>query len=137
MGFFTIPLAKMVGNDGCVIAVDLQQRMLDVLVKRAERAGVANRIRAYRCERDSIGIHESVDFVLAFWSAHEAPDLRRLLEELHGCLVNGGRLLVAEPRGHISAKTFGQLVATAQEVGFLLGKGPAIQLSRTAMFVTK
>lgn len=135
MGIFTIPLAKMVGDGGCVIAVDLQQRMLDVLAKRAERAGVADRIHPHRCESDTIGIDESVDFALAFWSAHEAPDLRRLLEELHGCLVSGGRLLVAEPRGHVSAKTFGQMVATAQEVGLVLDEEPRIRLSRAATFV--
>ena len=44
MGFFTIPAARMVGNSGRVIAVDLQEKMLKSLVKRAEKAGVAGRI---------------------------------------------------------------------------------------------
>ena len=35
MGLFAIALAKLVGETGKVIAVDLQQQMLDVLVKRA------------------------------------------------------------------------------------------------------
>ena len=37
MGYFSIGMAKLVGANGKVIAVDLQQKMLDVLRRRAER----------------------------------------------------------------------------------------------------
>ena len=37
MGYFSIPLARMVGEKGRVISVDLQPPMLNVLRKRAER----------------------------------------------------------------------------------------------------
>jgi 2-polyprenyl-3-methyl-5-hydroxy-6-metoxy-1,4-benzoquinol methylase len=50
MGFFSIGMARMVGDEGRVIAVDLQQKMLDVLWRRAQRAGVADRIR--------LGLHD-------------------------------------------------------------------------------
>ena len=39
-----IAMAGLVGEGGCVIAVDVQQKMLDVLRDRAERAGVAGRL---------------------------------------------------------------------------------------------
>ena len=39
MGFFSIGLAKLAGPGGRVIAVDLQQKMLAVLERRARRAG--------------------------------------------------------------------------------------------------
>ena len=48
MGIFALALARLVGDDGQVIAVDLQQKMLDVVVNRAKRAGVAHRIRTRR-----------------------------------------------------------------------------------------
>ena len=44
VGWFSIPMARMVGDHGKVIAVDLQQQMLDMLRRRAEKAGVAARI---------------------------------------------------------------------------------------------
>jgi ubiquinone/menaquinone biosynthesis C-methylase UbiE len=44
MGFFSIGMARIVGENGKVIAADLQKKMLDILMKRAARAGVANRI---------------------------------------------------------------------------------------------
>ena len=99
MGMFSIAMAQLVGSKGRVIAVDLQQKMLDVLQKRARKAGVLDRIRVHRCERNSIGLDEPVDFALAFYSAHEAPDLRRLLGEIHSNLWPQGRLLVVEPIG--------------------------------------
>ena len=49
MGFFTIPAARMVGESGKVIAVDVQEKMLTVLRKRAEKAGVAGRVVTKRC----------------------------------------------------------------------------------------
>ena len=50
MGFNAIGLAKIVGEQGRVIAVDLQPEMLEVLRRRAERAGVAHRIRTHQCQ---------------------------------------------------------------------------------------
>jgi len=134
MGFFSIAMAKMVGDKGSVIAVDLQQEMLTVLWGRANRAGVADRVHTHQCERDSVGVQHPVDFVLAFWSAHEVPDIRGLLTEAHRFLVPRGKMLLVEPRGHVTAKTFGEMIAVAQEVGFRIEYTPRIRLSRATMF---
>jgi tRNA A58 N-methylase Trm61 len=40
MGFFTIPLARLVGPSGRVITVDLQPKMIESLKRRASKAGV-------------------------------------------------------------------------------------------------
>ena len=135
MGFFSIAMAGLVGEDGSVVAVDVQQKMLDVLHQRAERAGVADRIRTHQCEPTALGVDGPVDFVLAFWSAHEVSDLRGLLADVHGCLVDGGKLLVAEPKGHVSARAFGKMVAIAQETGLNVQDQPGVRFSRAATFV--
>ena len=44
MGYFSLPLARLVGDDGKVTAVDLQPQMLDGVKRRADRAGLQNRI---------------------------------------------------------------------------------------------
>ena len=133
MGLFSIAMAGLVGKGGCVIAVDVQQKMLDVLQGRAERTGVADRIRTRRCNRDSIGVDDPIDFVLAFWAAHEVPDLHAFLGEVHSCLVGGGRFLVAEPRGHVSARAFGSMIATAQEIGLSVQDEPRVRFSRAVV----
>lgn len=135
MGMFAIAMARLVGATGHVIAVDLQQKMLDVLQKRAARAGVADRIRVHRCAADSLGLDEPVDFALAFYSAHEVPDLRRLLGEVHGCLRPGARFLVVEPRGHVSAPAFQQMLSLAEEIGLAVSDRPRVRLSRAAVLV--
>ena len=133
MGFFSIAMAKMVGGDGCVIAVDVQRQMLDVLRKRAERAGIAERIRTHRCGPDSIGIEDPVDFVLAFWAAHEAADVRGVVTQVHASLTSGGKFLVAEPRFHVSAKAFRRMLAAAEDAGLRHVDEPGVRLSRAAL----
>ncbi|MBC8872782.1 MAG: class I SAM-dependent methyltransferase [Planctomycetes bacterium] len=133
MGFFAIPMARLVGNCGRVVAVDLQQKMLDALRKRAAKAGVADRIHTHRCQRDSLGVETTVDFVLAFYSVHEVPDSRRLFREIHNCLRPRGKLLVVEPIGHVTAPAFQQTVSRAEEIGFTLQDRRRIRLSRAAL----
>jgi ubiquinone/menaquinone biosynthesis C-methylase UbiE len=135
MGLFTIAMARLVGPGGRVIAVDLQQRMLDVLRKRATEADVGDRIDAHRCQTNALEMSEPVDFALAFYSAHEVPDLSRLLSEIHGCLRPRGRFLVVEPIGHVSATDFQNLLSMAGDVGLVLHDQPRIRLSRAAVLV--
>ena len=40
MGFFTLELARLVGRNGKVIAVDVQPRMIAGLKRRARKAGL-------------------------------------------------------------------------------------------------
>jgi ubiquinone/menaquinone biosynthesis C-methylase UbiE len=135
MGLFSIALARLVGDSGRVIAVDLQQQMLDVLWKRARKAHVADRFTLRRCEATSIGVVEPIDFTLAFYSAHEVPDLRRLLREIHGCLRPQGALLVVEPIGHVTARSFESMLSWANEIGFTVQERPPVRLSRAALLV--
>src|SRR5512138_1264458 len=43
-GFFTVPMARLVGPLGRVVAVDIQEKMLEKARRKAEKAGVADRI---------------------------------------------------------------------------------------------
>jgi len=135
MGFFSIPIARIVGDDGRVIAVDLQQKMLDVLRKRATKAGVTKRIVTVRCEPDSTGVDESVDFALAFYSVHEAPDAGRVIAEIHRLLRPQGRFLVVEPIGHVRAAEFQDLLSLGEDAGFKLSDRPHIRLSHSALLI--
>jgi len=138
MGFCSIAMAQIVGNSGLVIAVDLQQKMLDVLRRRATAAGVANRIRLQKCEQNRLGVDAQADFALAFMMVHEVPDQRQLLGEIHACLKPGGKLLVAEPKIHVPAKAFSSEVTTAEEIGLRPVETPwvfgcrAVVLEKTA-----
>lgn len=134
MGFFSIGMAKMVGPSGRVISVDLQPQMLRTLQSRAERAGVAERLQTHACEADTIGVHDPVDFILAFWAAHEAPDTRHLFEEFHLCLKPDGKFLLVEPRGHVTQAHFDEMRRIAADVGFDEVEAPEVRLSHATLF---
>ena len=134
VGWFSIPMARMVGDQGKVIAIDLQQQMLDMLRRRAEKAGVASRIELRKCEKDRLGVNAEADFALVFAMLHEVPDQARMLGEIHNCLKPGGKLLLAEPPIHVTAKTFDNEVAVAEKVGFRIVDRPRLRWSHAAVF---
>jgi len=133
MGYFSIGLARIVGPRGRVIAVDLQPRMLDILRKRAEKAGVADRIRIHQSEASSLGIQAKTDFILAFWMVHETPDASSFFREIVSLLHPGGKLLIAEPRLHVSAERFQEILLAAGDAGLRIAARPRIALSRAAV----
>lgn len=133
VGHFTIPMAQMVGDHGKVIAVDLQQQMLDMLRRRVERADVINQVELHKCEKDRLGIEVAADFALIFAMLHEVPDQARLLGEVLNCLKPGGRLLLAEPPIHVTARKFAGEVAVAEQVGFRLIDRPHVRWSHAVL----
>ena len=130
MGYFTIGLARQTGPEGKVIAVDLQQQMLEALGRRSRRAGVADRIVLHRCSKKSLGVEDSADFVFAFWMAHEVPDKSRFFGEILALLKPRGRLLVVEPKYHVTLRSLERTVAVCRETGFHVLEEPRVALSR-------
>ncbi len=131
-GYFTVPMAVMVGEKGTVIAVDIQQRMLDRMMDRAKKAGVTDRIVPREATRHSLGIDGKADFALAFWMVHEVPDKRAFFGKVREAMKHGACLLVVEPYGHVMRKTFEKTIDAARDAGFTVKKGPKISLSRSA-----
>jgi ubiquinone/menaquinone biosynthesis C-methylase UbiE len=134
IGWFTIPMAKMVGEGGKVIAVDLQPRMLQMLRRRAEKAGVTAQIDFRQCEQNRLGVDAQADFALVFAMLHEVPDQRRLLVEVFDCLKPGDKLLLAEPPIHVTKKMFAGEVSEAESAGFRLLDRPRLRWSHAALF---
>jgi ubiquinone/menaquinone biosynthesis C-methylase UbiE len=136
MGFFSIPLARMVGANGKVICVDMQEKMLKRLEKRARKAGASNRMEIRLCDQHSLGLQEfagRIDFALAFAVVHEVPDPPRLFGELAGVLKPGGRLFMAEPKGHVREDDFAHTVTVAEEQAFTVVERPKIRRSWAVM----
>ena len=134
MGHFSIGMAKLVGPNGRVISVDLQPEMLDKVRSRAEQQGLQDRITLHRPQPDSLGLDESVDFVLAFWMVHEVPHREAFLAEVRDLLKPEARFLVAEPKFHVSASDFQKTVALARSVGLEQKADPKVGISRAALF---
>ena len=135
MGYFTIPMARMVGGTGRVIAADVQQRMLTFLESRAKKAGLAQRIAPHLASQESLGVHEQIDFALAFWMVHEVQDQGRFFEELKSILKPGGLFLMVEPAMHVSKKMFQETEQRGEAAGFALKEKPGIFMSRSDLLI--
>ena len=133
MGYFTIPLAKLVGNTGKVIAADLQQPMLDGIQHKALKAGVQDRIELHLTTSDSIGISEPIDFCLSFWMVHEVPDRAHFIKELASKLKPGGLWLISEPKFHVSKANFTQTLEIAKSAGLSITDRPNIFISNAVL----
>jgi len=137
MGYFSLPLAKMVGERGKVIAADVQPEMLMALRKRAKKAGVEQQIITHLCRADSLGLNSQFDFIIAFWMVHEVPDQFLFFEEVKSLLKLSGNFLLSEPILHVNQAMYEKTVKTAESAGLILVGKPKISLSRSALFTVK
>ncbi|PKN19763.1 MAG: hypothetical protein CVU71_05155 [Deltaproteobacteria bacterium HGW-Deltaproteobacteria-6] len=135
IGFFTIPMARLVGDNGQVVAVDIQEEMLAAISRRAIHAGVANRVRLQLASPDSLNVTDRADFVLAFWMAHEVPDQAGFFAQLYAVLKDDGKFLLAEPKLHVSKAQFDAELDYAQKAGFKLLTRPAVPMSLAVVLV--
>ena len=136
MGFFSVPLARMVGASGKVVCVDIQEKMLAALKKRAEKAGVGKQVEARLCTRDSFGIIDlasKVDFALLLAIVHEVPDSALLWKDVVAALKSGGTVLFSEPSGPVSEEEFKNSIAQAEQAGLKVIEYPEVRRSRSAV----
>jgi ubiquinone/menaquinone biosynthesis C-methylase UbiE len=136
MGYFSLGLAELVGEQGKVIAADLQPQMLAGLLRRARRAGLESRIQLQPTTPEVIGVAEAVDFALAFWMVHEVRQRGRFLREIYDVLKPSGKFLIVEPVVHVSGSDFEQTIGLSQAIGFAPLARPRVAASR-AVFLGK
>ena len=137
MGFFTLPLARMVGPGGKVIAVDIQREMLATLERRARKAGLIDRLDIREAGPEGLGIDDIVhtaDFCALIHVAHEVPDQVHLFSEISNTLKPGGRVLVIEPDWHVTPEEFEISLSAATTAGLRRIESANVQKGRKALF---
>jgi hypothetical protein len=68
---------------------------------------------------------------------HELPDVNAFFEQVARSLAPDGRVLIAEPRGHVTEAEFEKTLEIATANGLDVVESPAIRGSRTAVLVKK
>jgi len=136
-GFFSIEIAKMLNNSGKVIAVDLQEGMLEKVKNKIIGTEIEKRIEIHKCEEKKIGVTEKIDFILAFYMIHEVPDQDNLFKELKSILKPGGKIYIIEPKFHVSKKSFDCMISKLDTVGFDLIDRPKVFFSRAVLLTIK
>jgi ubiquinone/menaquinone biosynthesis C-methylase UbiE len=127
-GFFCIEMARLAGPQGTTIAVDLQEKMLGHVKRKAAKNGMTGRMEFHQCEADRIGLNIKADFILAYYMVHETPSIASFFKEIAGMLKKGGQVLVVEPRFHVNKAMFAETLEEGERAGletvdFPKGKG--------------
>lgn len=92
-GVFTIPAARIVGNEGKVYALDYIPRHLKITGRKAKGAGLSN-VKTILSDRKTGLPDESIDIIWMCDVLHEIKQKRVLLEELHRVLRKDGTLSI-------------------------------------------
>lgn len=136
MGFFTLPMATLVGPSGRVVAVDIEPRTIEGLKRRASRAGLLDRIDARVVPPTSMRLADldaSIDFVFAFAAVHEFPSAAPFFAEAARAMKSGADLLLAEPAGHVGEADFAAEIKSAADNGLTVVDRPLIARCTTAL----
>ncbi len=97
-GFYTLKLAEVVGPTGKVLAEDIQPEMLEMLKKRADKAGANNIELVLGTLTDAKLPDAKVDLVLLVDVYHEMDHPAEMLSAIRKSLAPHGRLVLVEFR---------------------------------------
>jgi len=132
-GFFSVEIAKMCDRTVNVIAADLQEGMLEKVRKKIVGTQLEEKIQLHKCQKDRLGVTDKVDFVLAFYMVHEVPDQDKFFSELKSLLNSGGKILIVEPKFHVSEESFKEMIGKLEKEGFEVEERPKIFFSRSVV----
>lgn len=132
-GYFTIDIARMVGKSGRVIAVDLQEGMLQKLREKIHGTELEERIILHKCEENTIGVSSNIDFALAFYMVHELSNQEEFFKEIETILKPKGQFLIVEPPFHVSKAVFEETIRKTRDAGFTDVERPKVLFSKAAI----
>ena len=97
-GYFTIPVARAVGPEGVVWAIDIRPEMLDHLRERLKGEELDN-VRLMQVEKDDPQLPDGrVDTILMIDTLHYVQDRTAYARKLREGLAPGGRVIIIDYR---------------------------------------
>jgi ubiquinone/menaquinone biosynthesis C-methylase UbiE len=118
-GLFTVEMARMLGDQGTVHAVDLQPAMLERTRARIARAGVAHMVQLHHGGvYDLPFVDDTIDLAVLISTLGEVPDKPAALSELRRVLKPGARLGITEELLFTTYQLAGSTRRWAEDAGF-------------------
>ena len=118
-GYYSLDVARQIAPHGRLDVLDLQQSMLDELMRRAAKLGAANVVATQGDARDLPFPAASFDAAFLVATLGEIPDRDQALRELHRVLKPAGRLVVGEGQPDPHMLTLDDLRSRAEVAGFV------------------
>jgi ubiquinone/menaquinone biosynthesis C-methylase UbiE len=113
-GFFTIPAAKMVGDNGIIYAVDVNQRANKRVEEKMRKYGIDN-IKPILGNAADSGLQDSsIDLAFIFGLRYIAGGLSNLISEMYRVIKSGGILSFEKTTGSDD-----KLVEEVERAGFV------------------
>jgi len=98
-GFFTIPAAKIVGEEGLIYAIDVNPFAVRRVKKKIAKEGLRN-VKPSITNASNTGLPESsIDLAFLFGLRYVAGGLGNVMSEIHRILKPGGLLSFEKTRG--------------------------------------
>ncbi len=98
-GFFTIPAAKIVGEEGFVYAVDVHPLAIERVKEKIEKEGIKNVKPILANASDTGLLDRSIDLAFLFGLQYVAGGLKNVISEMHRILKPGGVLSFEKTKG--------------------------------------
>jgi len=127
IGSFSIPAAKMVGDDGVVYALDIHPLAIRAVEKEIKKKRILN-VKTILSARETGLPDESVDIVLLYDVFQMISDKEKLLEELHRVLKSDGILFATTE--HLDSNEFMNIFARENLFTLIEQKGEVFRFKR-------
>jgi ubiquinone/menaquinone biosynthesis C-methylase UbiE len=118
-GYYALPVARWLGPQGRLDALDIQQEMLDHTLRRAAAEGITNISGALADAREMPFEDSSLDAAYLVTVLGEIPDQEAALRELRRVVKPGGRIVVGELFGDPHMVTLTSLRRRAEAAGLV------------------
>lgn len=96
IGYFTIPLAQVVGDKGKVYAIDIVQEMLDEAARRCNEKSLSNVEFCLSGENNLPLEDNAVDIAFLANVFHETEDKEKFMQEIHRIIKADGLINIVE-----------------------------------------
>jgi len=134
IGIHALPVASSLAPGGTLDVLDMQQQMLDDVIRKARQAGI-NNITARQGDAQRLPYADGTfDGAYLVGVLGEVPDEQAALRELRRVLKPTGRLVVGEVAFDPDFVTFGSLKQRTGAAGFAFERKLGISVSYLARF---
>lgn len=133
-GYFSFAIARRL-PDGTVLAVDIQQEMLDIVAARSAASGVTNVETVLGSEQDPGLAAGSVDLMLLVDAYHEFSFPLEMGQAMARALKPGGRLVLIEYRGEDPAVPIKRLHKMSEAQAIAEMRAVGLEWERTDGFL--